>query len=111
MDLVRTIQKSETSKWVAHLGKDQRYFIPPPGVPRRPFDGLIVIHNGTALRFEVANIVHHKVPLNTRVGSLHGIVVRARVRIFVQKGPVRTGRALIKGFRGIRYRPWSAVAT
>jgi hypothetical protein len=108
---VRTIQRSETAKWVSNLGKQSRYYVPLPVVPRTTFSGLIVLHNGTAREFDVDWVEPVVPPVNDPVGAQGTVTVRAKTRIHVKKGPKRLGRALIRGFQGIRYvRTWSSVA-
>jgi hypothetical protein len=110
MYLVRSIQCNETAPWVDQLGVDPTVSLPLPGVPRRQFNKVIVIHGPRALEFELDHIqrVHRT---NVVVGSRGAIVIKAMAHIYVKVGTRHLWRASIRGFTGIRYtRRRSAVA-
>ena len=111
MYLVRTIQECERPAWVAQLGTKLKCAIPLPVVPRRRFRQIIVIHAGQAREFDVASTTPCVPPRDVPVGFRPGVVIRARILVYVKKGPRRIGRALTRGFQGIRYtNRWSSVA-
>lgn len=111
MYLVRTIQKMETRNHVDKLGRDLEFTLPLPIVPRRPFTKVIVIHGKRALEFDLHYVDPVDIPENIPVGTNAQPVIHARSYIYVRRGPKRTGRAKVRGFRGIRYVDhWSDVA-
>ena len=109
--LVRTIQKSETDEWVARLGTDPDFKLPLLMVPRRPFEKVVILHNGRALEFDLDRIELVDAVEGVAVGSADKARVSARCFLYVKPGPLRTGLARKRGFTGIRYAAeWSQVA-
>lgn len=108
MHLVRAIQAHEKAAWIDQFGRHPGAALPLPVVPRRQFDKLILIHGDRALGFDVDRI--EQVNRKVVVGSRGQIVIKARCRVHIKRGPLRTGKATIRGFQGIRYAPrWSDV--
>ena len=108
--LVRTFQRTESTRHVQRFGSDPSMFIPLPRTPRQPFTGVIVIHGNDAYVFDVARVV----PGNNRrvpCGANGQQPVRDKVRIFVKPSSMQKRSARIKGFRGFSYcATWKAVA-
>jgi hypothetical protein len=103
MYLIRSIQRDEKASWVDQLGVNPKVRLPLPGVPRRKFDKVIVIHGARALEFDLDHIQ----PVNNKhvvVGSKGKIIIKARAYIYVKVGTRRLWRATIRGFTGIRYK-------
>ena len=100
--LVRTIQKRESSAWVESLNDDPAAFVPLSVQPKEQFDGLVVIHRGSAYVFEVDSMVPGAGE-DVMCGEDEDQPVRDVVRIYVQLGSMGRYISLIPGFMGIRY--------